>query len=332
MTKLIRLTVLTSLFSLLLTTLHAQKQIVGKVLEQRTNHPIPYTNIGIVNSNVGTISNEDGSFSVIIPDTYVNDTIIFSALGYGRKSFPISNLNSTENLTVYLNESVTMLRPVTVKAKPEKIKTFWLGNRYHNGGFFYAGSISAGAAMALLIENKYPSYSEELTFPIIIDQAILRIDANEMGEFKLRVRLLAVDSVTKLPGNDLFDQSLIVSSSIKKGWLTFDLSPYQLKINQPFYLVFEWILNDRDRLALLGMYKEFRAQHPEKFLVDTMMVRGEKIPYNSYQGFRPAVHFGVSPLQFSLEHYECYARTNSFGEWKKAPVILTARIAVNNAK
>jgi hypothetical protein len=251
-------------------------------------------------------------------------------LGYGKKSFPVSTLNPTENITISLSESVTMLRPVTVKAKSDKIKTFWLGNRYHNGGFFYADSISAGSAMALLIENKYPSYHEELTFPIRIDQAMLRIDANQMGKFKLRVRLLAVDSITNLPGDDLFDQSLVVTSSIRKGWLSFDLSPFQLKINQPFFLVFEWILDDQDRLALLGMYKQFREQHPERFSIDTMMVRGDKISYNSYQNFNPAAHFGISPLQFSLDNYKSFYRNNSFGEWKRAPVILTARISVNN--
>jgi hypothetical protein len=160
---------------------------------------------------------------------------------------------------------------------------------------------------------------------------MLRVDANQMDEFKLRLRLLTVDSITNLPGKDLFDKSLIVTSSISKGWLTFDLSPFQLKINKPFFLVFEWILDDNDRIALLGIYKQFREQNPEKFSTDTMMVRGEKISYNSYQGFRPAAHFGVSPLQFSLDHYQCYARTNSFGEWKRAPVILTARISVNSA-
>ena len=98
----------------------------------------------------------------------------------------------------------------------------------------------------------------------------------------------------------------------------------------PFFLVFEWILDDKDRLELLNQYKDFRKAHPERVSYDTMFVRGEKIAYRNYQGFHPAAHFGVSPLQFSLNNYLCYARTNSFGEWRKTPVILTARINLTN--
>ena len=54
----------------LLTTFNvafAQQVIQGKLLEQSSRNPIPYANIGIVNTSVGTISNADGSFSITVP-------------------------------------------------------------------------------------------------------------------------------------------------------------------------------------------------------------------------------------------------------------------------
>lgn len=40
--------------------------VVGVVRNAPTNDPIPYANIGMPNTEVGTLSNEDGSFSIQI--------------------------------------------------------------------------------------------------------------------------------------------------------------------------------------------------------------------------------------------------------------------------
>ncbi|HSF55373.1 MAG TPA: carboxypeptidase-like regulatory domain-containing protein, partial [Algoriphagus sp.] len=59
---------LLSLFAVLLTgTLSAQILIKGKVLDGKNDQPIAYTNIGIINTRVGTIANGDGTFSIQIP-------------------------------------------------------------------------------------------------------------------------------------------------------------------------------------------------------------------------------------------------------------------------
>jgi len=47
---------------------YSQKTIVGKISNKTTHEPIPYANIGVVNSRAGTISNLDGSFSIILPE------------------------------------------------------------------------------------------------------------------------------------------------------------------------------------------------------------------------------------------------------------------------
>src|SRR6185295_19253839 len=249
-----------------------QNTIQGHVLDQ-AKKPIPYVNIGILSSTTGTISNEDGSFQIQVPELNIKDTLLFSALGYERKSFPIQSLSPDKALTVSLPEKITTLQTLTILAKREKKETYWLGNRYEKGGFFYADSISAGSAMALLIENKYPAFHKNLEFPLYVEEAILKIHTNEMGEFKVRVRFLEVDSLTKLPGRDLFEESLVVTSDIKSGWMSFDLSSFNLKIDKTsFFLAFEWILNDHDRLNLLNQYKSFRKEHPEKVPRDTLAV------------------------------------------------------------
>ncbi len=309
-----------------------QVKIRGNVLDQANGKPVSFVNIGILNSGVGTISNDDGSFVVRISTAHLEDTLIFSALGYKRKAIPISSISRKESLTISLQEKVIYLKPVVVSTKKEKEVDFKLGNRHHYGRIIYADSIAAGSAIALLIENKHPNYYPDLTYPVFVEKALLKIHKNTVGEFKVRVRLLEVDSAnSNLPGEDILHESVVVTSKIKKGWLTFDLTSYNLKIAQPgFYLMFEWIMEDKDRLALMDQYVQFKKQNPDRFSIDTSMVNGEKILVNSYHGFTAGTLFAASYAQYALDRFTCYYRLNSFGEWKIAPAILTARIQVSN--
>jgi hypothetical protein len=49
-----------------------------------SNKPIPYVNIWVENENIGTTSEENGSFSIHVEDQ--NKVLIFSALGLKPKS------------------------------------------------------------------------------------------------------------------------------------------------------------------------------------------------------------------------------------------------------
>ena len=46
--------------------LHAQKLIFGQVLDGSTREPLPYVNVYINNSTIGTVTNERGEYSLKI--------------------------------------------------------------------------------------------------------------------------------------------------------------------------------------------------------------------------------------------------------------------------
>jgi uncharacterized membrane protein len=297
-------------------------------MDSATKIPLAYVNIGILGSTVGTISNEDGTFTIVVPSKHNGDSIIFSMLGYERRVIPVRRLIDGKT-SIYLEEKPTRLETVTVKGNPKKVKGYRLGNRYHKGGLIYGDSIAAGSAMALLIENKYPTYHKDLQFPVYPKESSLFINRNTLDSFKVRIRFLSRHPTTGLPDKDLFDQSIIHTSSVRNGWINFDLEPYRIVISDPsFFLVFEWIMDERDRLRLIKQYDEYRIQNPNLVTYDTMIVAGEKVGFRSYHQFHAGTSFGVSPIPFSLENYTCYYRVNSFGEWMRTPGILTARLLV----
>jgi hypothetical protein len=308
----------------------SQVTVRGKLLSQPDNKPVPFANIGIINKNVGTISNEDGTFSIRIPDELKNDTLIFSALGYEKRILPVADLSPSKEHVLYLIEKAIELQAVTVTGRKEKAKTFELGNRYFRGGFLLADSVYAGASMALLIRNAYPSFHEDLVYPVYLKSARVRIFKSNVQSFRFRVRLYEKDSLTGKPGKDFLHQSVIMESDMRKGWLEFDLSKLNLKIEKDFFIAFEWILDDRDRLGVIKAFHDFRKQYPHRITRDSVLLDGQKVvdEHLNWQDF-PGTALSVSPIQFSRDNYICYTQENSFGEWKRCNAILTVRVEVS---
>ena len=86
-----KISLLTCLF--LQTTICGFAQLInGQVVDFATRKPIMYVNIGILGSSVGTISNDDGTFSIEVPSEYSEASVIFSMLGYEPREIPVQRL------------------------------------------------------------------------------------------------------------------------------------------------------------------------------------------------------------------------------------------------
>ncbi|MBT3384878.1 MAG: hypothetical protein HN778_07215 [Prolixibacteraceae bacterium] len=68
----------------------------GKVINELTNEPVSYTNIGLEDTFFGTASDVDGNFELKIPAELVSKDIYFSAVGFKNKKFPVKTLFSKE--------------------------------------------------------------------------------------------------------------------------------------------------------------------------------------------------------------------------------------------
>lgn len=310
---------------------YSQITVKGKVLNQTDKKPIAYANIGIENTGFGTISNEDGSFSIQLPETNLKDTLRFSGIGFSQRTIPIQLLIDKE-VIVYLKEQVTQLNEVIVEAKKEKNKTFVLGNRKSRGGTLETDTVYAGSATALLIENKNP-IQKGLSFPVYLQSARIRIFRNNLPSFKMRVRLYSVDSLTKGPGEDLLNKSVVVESGMKNGWLTFDLSKFNYVISGPFFVAFEFILTKTDREQIAKGYQDFIEQHPNRLRIDTILFEGKK-QVRKRLGMSgidlPGTFIGIAPGESASKLFSCYTRNTSFDKWEKVRGILAATVTVSN--
>ena len=322
--------ILLTAFFFVFTFSSAQLLITGKVLNQSNKKPIAYANIGIVKTGVGTISNEDGSFTLQMPSPYVNDTLLFSAIGFGKRNVLI-HLYIKGDVTIYLKEQAIQLNEVTITSSKEKNKFFELGNRRVGGGVLETDTTYAGSSMALLIENKNP-VRKDFSFPVYLQKVRVRIFRNNLSSFKLRVRLYSVDSLTHTPDIDLLNQSLVVESSMKNGWLEFDLSPLKYLISKPFFVAIERILTDSDRAKILKGYQEFIRKYPSRLKTDTIIVDGKKHVRRrlGWSGIDlPGTFIGVSNSQSVQKNLSSYSRNTSFAPWEKMRGGLSATVTVS---
>lgn len=80
------------LITILASFAQSRFSILGKVIDSKTKEILPFTNIYLKNNGAGTISDIDGVF--IIKANSIDDTVVFSAIGYDTKLLPISSLDN----------------------------------------------------------------------------------------------------------------------------------------------------------------------------------------------------------------------------------------------
>lgn len=91
----------------------AQVKVSGLVVDSLSFKPLPNVHIKIKNKTGGTVTDENGAFSIqAIPF----DTLQFSTIGYLTLSLPI--ILDEEDVIILLREDVTYLLPVIVTGTP----------------------------------------------------------------------------------------------------------------------------------------------------------------------------------------------------------------------
>ena len=304
-----------------------KKSLYGDLRQPK---PIPFANIGVVNSNAGTLSNLDGTFSIIIPQKLNNDSLTFRSLGFYGKSLSVKELESKKEYTIYLNKKATLLSAVIITAKKIKYKKIELGNSVNTNGNYEPDTTYAGRSVALLIDTK--NIPNQKSFPVYLKKASLYIYKNNFESFKFRIHINKYDSLTGKPGEDLIDQSIIEESSMQLGWLDFDLSKLNFRVTGPFFITFEQLLDLQHRTAIAMGFRDLLHSHPEWFSSDTVIFeRKKQLSQKLEKGGKdlPGTFIGASYSNSEIKKYSCFVRKTSLGEWYKIPAIMTATVTLS---
>jgi CarboxypepD_reg-like domain len=92
-----------------------QKEFVeGKLINAKTQEPIPFASIRIKNKTIGLISNLDGGFKIPIDLKKIGATLQISSIGYKSKEVLLSSLSINQINRIYLVEAIEALEEVVI--------------------------------------------------------------------------------------------------------------------------------------------------------------------------------------------------------------------------
>ncbi len=113
----IRITLLL-LFLLCYVNSFAQKSIniEAIIVDIASEEPLPFTNVIIENTSIGTISNENGVFELTVSGKYAKSNVIFSFVGYQNKSVPLSKFKDPKQ-KVYMELADNSLDEIVLEGK-----------------------------------------------------------------------------------------------------------------------------------------------------------------------------------------------------------------------
>lgn len=93
----------------------AQIEIKNKILDLSTLMPLENASIYIENTAIGTISNSDGKFLLVVDNAYAKDSLVISSIGYKSFKIPIDEFDN--QLEIYLQEDIASLDEVVLIAE-----------------------------------------------------------------------------------------------------------------------------------------------------------------------------------------------------------------------
>lgn len=211
-------TILVFFLPVILVTIYAQNNIQCVIKDSLTTKGIPFVNIAYRDLNIGTISDEEGFFSM--KKNNAQQFLQLSALGYYDKVVAINKMNSI----IYLIPKIEELNEIVVYGKKNNytknirlgINAFFTGIKTH---------LPFGYEFASYIENKYHKKG-------IIKEVLLSLNKTKKYDFiaTYNVKFYSYDSIRKQPGAALFEQNIFVKPENKTYKLKINVENYNIRL------------------------------------------------------------------------------------------------------
>ncbi len=96
-------------------------QIQAKLIDAVSGEPLAYASISIKNSNLGTVSNENGLFLLKIPKEYIKRDLCISYIGYNNNCFPVIKLYHNPQVIKLLRNYVSLQEVLIRNRDPKSI-------------------------------------------------------------------------------------------------------------------------------------------------------------------------------------------------------------------
>ena len=210
-----------------------QTSILGQIIDADSQQPLPYVNVGLVDLNLGTVSDEEGFFEFEVSDGLDTNALLrFSMIGYQTIEHSLKDYNEQDLFFIPMAEETTALDEVVVSTKRTKFEIKILGNKTTSDIIYAAFTTNRlGNEMGYVVRQRKR--------PMILKKFNISIVQNDYYPLRFRLNFYAVEN--GMPSKTLLNQNILIETDLESGIVTKDLSSYEIVIDQDFFVAIEWI-------------------------------------------------------------------------------------------
>lgn len=217
--------------------------INGKVQNFENNEPLAFVNIGIANKTIGTVSNKDGMFKLLLNDKATkNDTVTFSFVGFKTEKYLISELKQ-ENNSIHLHPENTQLDEVVISSKKIKLKSKKIGRSSKGLGLNHMNFYTVHEKDVDDRLSKERGMKFKIRKNCHVKNLNFNITSNDFSSLKFRVNFYKIED--GLPTELLLFENIIFEiNNTFLGWFKVDLEPYNVYIKediQEIAVTLQWL-------------------------------------------------------------------------------------------
>jgi pimeloyl-ACP methyl ester carboxylesterase len=215
------------------TSANSRRALQGSVRDEKTNVPLQYVNIGILNGDQGTTTDTTGTFLLPLRDANNKDTLRISMVGYEPVELYLEEIirSGRGHLNIQLREKTDELKEVVISEK--KLTTKILGNRTDSkffGGKFARGDLGSEIAIRIKTRKELPTYLEKFHF---------NISYNRGDTSVFRVNIYTVKN--GLPGENIVTENILLKVNGEAGKMEANLSTYNIVVTDDIFIGLEWV-------------------------------------------------------------------------------------------
>ena len=204
----------------------------GVIKNKKTNLPLPYVNLGILNKDKGTTTNTKGEFELTILESTINDTLRISMIGFEPRIIYLKDILKKKKryLNISLQEKSNELKEVVIVDK--RLTTKVLGNKTDSkffGGKFAPGDLGSEIAIKIKIKND-PTYLDKFSFNI-------SYNTEDTATFRVNI----YETKNGLPDKNMLTENIILKINGQTGKIEVDLTKYNLLVKDDIFIALEWI-------------------------------------------------------------------------------------------
>ncbi len=213
------------------------QNIQGIIIDKENNAPVPYAVIGNIRSLESTLSDDLGNFKIRLVNSLKTDTLKIYAIGYKETFILLQDFLDANSKQIFLEKDELILGEVEVSAK--KLYTKKIGVQKYDkrncSGFIDLENNWKGVETAIKIENSQNKLYHIKDFGFYIIKNVL--------SDTLLFRLNFYSAGKLFPGKTINKKSILFKTYTKSGEVRIDLSEYELKVYNDFFVSLECLMD-----------------------------------------------------------------------------------------